>query len=85
VDTDTHELVRVLAAFATADCDLARKARVEAERLLGPCEGCRRGWPLSSINPDVHVESLAGGVARACERAERGARNAWDGFDAAAA
>lgn len=77
MDPDTLELIRVLASFADCDSDLARAARARADDLLGDCQWCRRGYPLSSVNPDVHVESLGGGGAFSCERATPTAKPLW--------
>lgn len=77
MDPDSLELIRVLAAFADCDSDLARAARARADELLGDCEWCRRGYPLSSMNPDVHVESLRGGGVFTCERAKPTAKTCW--------
>lgn len=79
---DEHlELLRVLAAFATSDSDLAGAARARVDQVLGDCEWCGRGYPLSTMNPDVHVETLHGGGAFPCQRADSQARELWSRLD----
>ena len=72
------EMVRVLAAFAPRESELARRAHRLVDEALGECIWCARGWPLSLSQPDEHVPStLAGGAVQVCQRGTALAGTFW--------